>query len=137
MSIQQSINQAISGSLYLLGQSTLFRTLKEERDEKIRKEKNKIDSVLNKAAVPVVAGNEPIPQTPAEQQTLNESTTPDQQEGTMAEESTPKRDFPYAQQIAEFDLQKHLESRVAEAARAEQLAKAFRDHISGGGDTLG
>ena len=137
MSIQQSINQAISGSLYLLGQSTLFRTLKEERDEKIRKEKNKIDSVLNKAAVPVVAGNEPIPQTPAEQQALNESAAPDQQEGPVAEERAPESDFPYAQQIAEFDLQKHLESRVAEAARAEELARAFRDHISGGGDSLG
>ena len=55
----------------------------------------------------------------------------------MAEESTPKPEFPYAQQIAEFDLDQHLQSRVAEAARAEQLARAFRDHISGGGDSLG
>ena len=137
MSIQQSINQAISGSLYLLGQSTLFRTLKEERDEKIRKEKNKIDSVLNKAAVPVVAGNEPIPQAPAEQQTLNESAAPDQQGGTMAEERTPKGDFPYAQQIAEFDLQQHLQRKVAEASRTEQLSREYRGQLTGRGDTLG
>ena len=74
MSIQQSINQAISGSLYLLGQSTLFKTLKEEREEKISRERNKIDSVLNSAAIPkIAAGNEPLPQTPVEQNEQNET----------------------------------------------------------------
>ena len=137
MSIQQSINQAISGSFYLLGQSKLFKTLKEEKDEKIRKEKNKVDSVLNKAAIPVVAGNEPIPQTPTEQQALNESDAPSQQEGTVAEERGPKSDFPYAQQIAEFDLQQHLQRKVAEASRTEQLSREFRGQLTGRGDTLG
>ena len=47
MSIQQSINQAISGSLYLLGQSTLFRTLKEETDLKVQKDRIESQAKLN------------------------------------------------------------------------------------------
>ena len=132
MSIQQSINQAISGSLYLLGQSTLFRTLKEEKDLKVQRDRLEKEAKLNAPRDKGV--NQPQPQ---EQDAQNESAAPGQPEGNMAEESTPKPEFPYAQQIAEFDLDQHLQSRVAEAARAEQLARAFRDHISGGGDSLG
>ena len=143
MSIQQSINQAISGSLYLLGQSTLFKTLKEEREEKISRERNKIDSVLNSAAIPkIAAGNEPLPQTPVEQNEQNESTVPGKQnEGT--EESTPESEYPFLKQMKEInlqkllDLKKHMESKVAESARSKVLAKAFRVHISGGGGSLG
>ena len=133
MSIQQSINQAISGSLYLLGQSTLFKTLKEEREAKISRERNKIDSVLNSAAIPKIAeGNEPLQQTPVEQNEQNESDVFDNQsKGT------------FLKHITEFDLhklldlRKHLESRVAEAGRSKVLAKAFRVHISGGGGSIG
>ena len=132
MSIQQSINQAISGSLYLLGQSALFRTLKEERDLKVQRDRLEKEAKLNAPRDKGV--NTPQPQ---EQDAQNESAAPGQPEGNMAEESAPKPEFPYAQQIAEFDLDQHLQSRVAEAARAEQLARAFRDHISGGGDSLG
>lgn len=144
MSIQQSINQAISGSLYLLGQSTLFKTLKEEREEKISRERNKIDSVLNSAAIPkIAAGNEPLPQTPVEQNEQNDSTVPgSQNKGT--EESTPESEYPFLKQMKEInlqkllDLKKHMESKVAESARSKVLAKAFRVHISGGGgDSLG
>ena len=137
MSIQQSINQAISGSLYLLGQSTLFKTLKEEREEKISRERNKIDSVLNSAAIPkIAAGNEPLTQTPVEQNEQNDSTVPGKQnKGT--EESAPESESPFLKQMAEFDLQKHLESRVAESARSHVRAKAFRVHISGGGGSIG
>ena len=143
MSIQQSINQAISGSLYLLGQSTLFKTLKEEREEKISRERNKIDSVLNSAAIPKIAvGNEPLSVTPAEQMEQNESDVSSKQnEGT--EESTPESEYPFLKQMKEInlqkllDLKKHMESKVAESARSHVLAKAFRVHISGGGDSLG
>ena len=144
MSIQQSINQAISGSLYLLGQSTLFKTLKEEREEKLSRERNKIDSVLNSAAIPkIAAGNEPLQQTPVEQNEQNESTVPgSQNKGT--EESTPESEYPFLKQMQELnlqkllDLKKHMESKVAESARSKVLAKAFRVHISGGGgDSLG
>ena len=143
MSIQQSINQAISGSLYLLGQSTLFKTLKEEREEKISRERNKIDSVLNSAAIPKIAAeNEPLPVTPAEQMEQNESgVSGKQNKGT--EESTPESEYPFLKQMQEInlqkllDLKKHMESKVAESARSHVLAKAFRVHISGGGDSLG
>ena len=143
MSIQQSINQAISGSLYLLGQSTLFKTLKEEREEKISRERNKIDSVLNSAAIPkIAAGNEPLSVTPAEQMEQNESgVSSKQNEGT--EESTIESEYPFLKQMKEInlqkllDLKKHLESRVDESARSHVLAKAFRVHISGGGGSLG
>lgn len=135
MSIQQSINQAISGSLYLLGQSTLFRTLKEERDLKVQRDRLEKEAKLNAPRDKGV--NTPQPQEQEVQNAQDESAAPGQPEGNMAEESAPKHEFPYAQQIAEFDLQQHLESRVAEAARADQLARAFRDHISGGGDSLG
>ena len=135
MSIQQSINQAISGSLYLLGQSTLFRTLKEERDLKVQRDRLEKEAKLNAPRDKGV--NTPQPQEQEVQNAQDESAAPGQPEGNMTEESAPKPEFPYAQQIAEFDLQQHLESRVAEAARAEQLARAFRDHISGGGDSLG
>ena len=143
MSIQQSINQAISGSLYLLGQSTLFKTLKEEREEKISRERNKIDSVLNSAAIPkIAAGNEPLPVTPAEQMEQNDSTVPGRQ-NESTEESTPESEYPFLKQMQEInlqkllDLKKHMESKVAESARSHVLAKAFRVHISGGGDSLG
>ena len=143
MSIQQSINQAISGSLYLLGQSTLFKTLKEEREEKLSRERNKIDSVLNSAAIPkIAAGNEPLTVTPAEQMEQNESgVSGKQNEGT--EESTPESEYPFLKQMKEInlqkllDLKKHMESKVAESTRSHVLAKAFRVHISGGGDSLG
>ena len=143
MSIQQSINQAISGSLYLLGQSTLFKTLKEEREARISRERNKIDSVLNSAATPkIAAGNEPLSVTPAEQMEQNESgVSSKQNEGT--EESAPESEFPFLKQMKEInlqkllDLKKHLESRVDESARSKVLAKAFRVHISGGGGSLG
>ena len=148
MSIQQSINQAISGSLYLLGQSTLFKTLKEEREEKISRERNKIDSVMNSTAIPkIAAGNEPLPQTPVEQMEQNESIVPDKK-NKVTEESAPESDDPYLKQMSGInlqrlnlqkllDLKKHLESRVAESARSRVLAKAFRVHISGGGGSLG
>ena len=143
MSIQQSINQAISGSLYLLGQSTLFKTLKEEREEKLSRQRNKIDSVLNSAAIPkIAAGNEPLPQIPVEQNEQNDSGVSGMQnKGT--EESTPESEYPFLKQMQEInlqkllDLKKHMESKVAESARSHVLAKAFRVHISGGGDSLG
>ena len=137
MAIQQSINQAISGSLYLLGQSTLFRTLKEERDLKVQKERIEKEAKLNAPRDKGV--NTPQPQ---EQQDLNESTVPGKQNAGR-EESTPESEYPYFRQIQEFnlkkllDLKKHLESRVAESTRSEELTQAFRDHISGGGDSLG
>lgn len=163
MSIQQSINQAISGSLYLLGQSTLFRTLKEEKDEKIRKEKNKIDSALNKAAVPVVAGKEVNQPQPQEQEVQNAPVLPAQQDSSADTSHTEKkdtpvdfayadqiaefdpqqylqttgRDFAYSSQIAEFDLQQHLQRKVAEASRTEQLSREYRGQLTGRGDTLG
>ena len=143
MSIQQSINQAISGSLYLLGQSTLFKTLKEEREEKLSRERNKIDSVLNSAAIPkIAAGNEPLQQTPVEQNEQNGSTVPDKQ-NKRTEESAPESEYPFSKQMSEFDLKmisdlkNRLEGRVAESARSHVLAKAFRVHISGGGGSLG
>ena len=143
MSIQQSINQAISGSLYLLGQSTLFKTLKEEREEKISRERNKIDSALNSVAVPkIVAGNEPLPQTPADPKEQNESDVSDKKnKGT--EGSATESEFTLSKQMSEFDLKmisdlkNRLEGRVAESARSHVLAKAFRVHISGGGGSLG
>ena len=143
MSIQQSINQAISGSLYLLGQSTLFKTLKEEREEKISRERNKIDSVLNSAAIPkIAAGNEPLPQTQEEPKEQNErDVSGKQNKGT--EGSAPESEFPFSKQMSEFDLKMisdlkdRLEGRVAESARSHVLAKAFRVHISGGGGSLG
>ena len=137
MAIQQSINQAISGSLYLLGQSTLFRTLKEERDLKVQRDRLEKEAKLN---APRDKGiNTPQP---AEEQALNESDVPGKQnEGR--EESTPEDEYPYFKQIAEInlkkllDLKKHLESRVAEAARSEQLSREFRGQLTERGDTLG
>lgn len=137
MSIQQSVNQAISGSLYLLGQSTLFRTLKEERDLKVQKERLEKEAKLN---APRDKGiNTPQPQ---EQDALNESDVPGKQNAGR-EESTPEDEYPYLRQIKEFnlkkllDLKKHLESRVAESTRAEQLSREFRGQLTGRGDTLG
>ena len=142
MSIQQSINQAISGSLYLLGQSTLFKTLKEEREEKISRERNKIDSVLNSAAIPkIAAGNEPLPQTQEHMEQNERDVSGMQNKG--AEESAPESEYPFSKQMSEFDLKmisdlkNRLEGRVAESARSHVLAKAFRVHISGGGGSLG
>lgn len=135
MSIQQSVNQAISGSLYLLGQSTLFRTLKEERDLKVQRDRLEKEAKLNAPRDKGV--NTPQPQEQEVQNAQDESAAPGQPEGNMAEESTPKREFPYAQQIADFDLQQHLQSRVAEASRTEQLSREFRGQLTGRGDTLG
>lgn len=137
MAIQQSINQAISGSLYLLGQSTLFRTLKEERDLKVQRDRLEKEAKLNAPRDKGV--NTPQPQ---EQDALNESDVPGKQ-NAGTEESAPESEFPFLKQMAEFnlqkllDLKKHLESRVAESARSHVLAKAFRVHISGGGGSLG
>ena len=158
MSIQQSINQAISGSLYLLGQSTLFRTLREERDLKVQRDRIEKEAKLN---VPRDKGvNTPQPQ---EQEVQNAPVLPVQQDSsadTIHEEkkNTPRdfaysqqiaefdpqqylqptvSDYPYAQQIAEFDLQQHLQRKVKEASRSEQLSREFRGQLTGRGDTLG
>ena len=138
MSIQQSINQAISGSLYLLGQSTLFRTLKEERDLKLTKERNRFDSDLNATVTPSTT-NAGIAQPTAESQNAGGD---DSQYGFVV--GTDKKfedrhpdDFAYSQQIAEFDLQQHLKRKVAEASRTEQLSREFRGQLTGRGDTLG
>lgn len=158
MSIQQSINQAISGSLYLLGQSTLFRTLKEERDLKVQKDRLEKEAKLN-----VPRDKEVNPPQPQEQEVQNAPVVTDQQDSSAdtshAEKKdaprdfayasqiaefdpqqylqTTGRDFAYSQQVADFDLQQHLQRRVAEASRTEQLSREFRGQLTGRGDTLG
>ena len=160
MSIQQSINQAISGSLYLLGQSTLFRTLKEERDLKVQRDRLEKEAKFNAPRDKEV--NPPQPQEKG-QEVQNAPVIPVQQDGsavTSQEEkkNTPRdfaysqqiaefdpqqylqatgSDYPYSQQIAEFDLQQHLKRKVAEASRTEQLSREFRGQLTGRGDTLG
>lgn len=132
MSIQQSVNQAISGSLYLLGQSTLFRTLREERETKLQAKRNRIDSLMN------AVGEEQIPQPVLDTETHNDGSLPSQQDSYSREKESPAvSEYPYSQQIAEFDLQQHLQRRVKEASRTEQLSREFRGQLTGRGDTLG
>lgn len=158
MSIQQSINQAISGSLYLLGQSTLFRTLKEERDLKVQRDRLEKEAKLN---APMDKGvNTPQPQ---EQEVQNAPVLPAQQDSAADTIQVEKKiaprdfayssqiaqfdlqqylqptreDFAYTDQIAEFDLQQHLQRKVAEASRTEQLSREYRGQLTGRGDTLG
>lgn len=51
MSIQQSVNQAISGSLFLLNQSAAFQRLKAIRDAKRDAEVNKeVDKIKNEVS---------------------------------------------------------------------------------------
>lgn len=158
MSIQQSINQAISGSFYLLGQSKLFRTLKEERDLKVQKDRLEKEAKLNAPRDKGV--NTPQPQ---EQEVQNAPVLPVQQDSSAdtshaEKKNAPRdfayssqisqfdlqqylqptgRDFAYSQQVADFDLQQHLQRRVAEASRTEQLSREFRGQLTGRGDTLG
>ena len=135
MSIQQSINQAISGSLYLLGQSTLFRTLKEERD--LRAQKDRIES---EAKLNTPRDKEVNPLQPQEQGEQNAPVSPVQQYNTAVtskekKKNTP-RDFAYYNQILDFDLQEHLKRKVAEASRTEQLSREYRGQLTGRGDTI-
>lgn len=158
MSIQQSINQAISGSLYLLGQSALFRTLKEERDLKVQKDRIEKEAKLNSPR-----DKEVNPLQPQEQEVQNAPVLPVQQDSSADTSQvekknaprdfayssqiaqfdpqeylqTTKRDFAYTDQIAAFDLQQHLQRKVAEASRTEQLSREFRGQLTGRGDTLG
>lgn len=158
MSIQQSINQAISGSLYLLGQSTLFRTLKEERDLKVQK-----DRIAKEAKLNAPRDKEVNPLQPQEQEVQNAPVLPVQQDSSADTSQvekknaprdfayssqiaqfdpqeylqTTKRDFAYTDQIAAFDLQQHLQRKVAEASRTEQLSREYRGQLTGRGDTLG
>lgn len=158
MSIQQSINQAISGSFYLLGQSKLFRTLKEERDLKVQKDRLEKEAKLN-----VPRDKEVNPPQPQEQEVQNAPVLPVQQDSSADTSHAEKkdaprdfayssqisqfdlqqylqptgRDFAYSQQVADFDLQQHLQRRVAEATRTEQLSREFRGQLTGRGDTLG
>lgn len=152
MSIQQSINQAISGSFYLLGQSKLFKTLKEERDLKVQKDRLEKEAKLN-----APRDKEVNPLQPQEQEVQNEPVLPVQQDSSadtsQVEKKNAPREFAYSSQIAQFDQQQYLQtyrrdfaytdqiaalqSRVAEASRTEQLSREFRGKITGGGDTLG
>lgn len=134
MSIQQSMNQAISGSLYLLGQSKLYGTLRDERKTKLEAKRNRLDSLMN------TVGEEQIPQPVLDTESHNEGSMPSQQDSYsrgMEEKSTKISEYPYAQQIAEFDLQQHLQRKVKEASRTEQLSREFRGQLTGRGDTLG
>ena len=135
MSIQQSINQAISGSLYLLGQSTLFRTLKEERDLKVQKDRIESEAKLN-----TPRDKEVNPLQPQEQGEQNAPVSPVQQYNsrvTGLEEKNNPRYFAYYNQILDFDLQEHLKRKVAEASRTEQLSREYRGQLTGRGDTNG
>lgn len=158
MSIQQSINQAISGSFYLLGQSKLFRTLKEERDLKVQKDRLEKEAKLN---APRDKGANPLQ--PQEQEVQNAPVLPVQQDSSAdiiqeEKKNAPRdfayssqisqfdlqqylqpttRDFAYTDQIADFDLQQHLQRKVAEASRTEQLSREYRGQLTGRGDTLG
>ena len=137
MSIQQSVNQAISGSLYLLGQSTLFRTLKEERDLKVQRGRLEREAKLN---APRYKGTKPPH--PQRQEVQNAPVLPVQQDisediSQEEKESPAVSEYPYSQQIAEFDLQQHLQRKVKEASRSEQLSREFRGQLTGRGDTLG
>ena len=136
MSIQQSINQAISGSLYLLGQSTLFRTLKEERDLKVQRDRLEKEAKLNAPRDKGV--NAPQPQEQGEQNAPVSSVQQNNSAVTrqLEEKNTP-RYFPYYNQILDFDLQDHLQRKVAEASRTEQLSREFREQITGRGDNIG
>lgn len=162
MSIQQSINQAISGSFYLLGQSKLFRTLKEERDLKVQKDRLEKEAKLNVPRDKEV--NPPQPQEKEQEQKVQNAPVLPVQQDISADTSHAEkkdasrdfayssqisqfdlqqylqptgRDFAYSQQVADFDLQQHLQRKVAEASRTEQLSREFRGKITGGGDTLG
>lgn len=158
MSIQQSINQAISGSFYLLGQSKLFKTLKEQRDLEVQKER-----IVKEAKLNAPRDKEVNPLQPQEQEVQNAPVLPVQQDSSADTSQTEKknaprdfaytdqiaqfdpkqylqtarRDFAYTDQIAEFDLQQHLQRKVAEASRTEQLSREFRGQLTGRGDTLG
>lgn len=160
MSIQQSINQAISGSFYLLGQSKLFRTLKEERDLKVQKDRLEKEAKLN---APRDKGANPLQPQEQEPEVQNAPVLPVQQDisadtSHAEKKDTPRdfayssqisqfdlqqylqptgRDFAYSQQVADFDLQQHLQRKVAEASRTEQLSREFRGQLTGRGDTLG
>ena len=138
MSIQQSINQAISGSLFLLSQSGLYRTLKEERDLKLTKERNRLDSDLNATVTPSTT-NAGIAQPTVESQNAGGLGT---QYGFVGldkkiEGGPAVSEYPYSSQIAEFDLQQHLQRKVKEASRTEQLSREYRGQLTGRGDTLG
>ena len=134
MSIQQSINQAISGSLYLLGQSTLFRTLKEERDLKVQKDRIESEAKLN-----TPRDKEVNPLQPQEQGEQNAPVSPVHNSAVTSqlEEKNIPRYFGYYNQILDFDLQEHLKRKVAEASRTEQLSKEYRGQLTGRGDTNG
>lgn len=160
MSIQQSINQAISGSFYLLGQSKLFRTLKEERDLKVQKDRLEKEAKLN---APRDKGANPLQPQEQEPEVQNAPVFPVQQDisadtSHAEKKDAPRefayasqiaqfdlqqylqptgRDFAYSQQVADFDLQQHLQRKVAEASRTEQLSREFRGQLTGRGDTLG
>lgn len=160
MSIQQSINQAISGSFYLLGQSKLFRTLKEERDLKVQKDRLEKEAKLN---APRDKEANPLQPQEQEQEVQNAPVLPVQPDVSAdtshaEKKNAPRdfayssqisqfdlqqylqptgRDFAYSQQVADFDLQQHLQRRVAEASRTEQLSREFRGQLTGRGDTLG
>ena len=132
MSIQQSINQAISGSLYILGQSKLYGTLRDERKTKLEAKKNRLDSLMNTVV------EEQIPQPVLEEESHNEGSLPSQQDSYSSEKESPAvSEYPYSQQIAEFDLQQHLQRKVKEASRSEQLSREFRGQLTGRSDTLG
>lgn len=152
MSIQQSINQTISGSFYILGQSKLFKTLKEQRDLEVQKER-----IVKEAKLNAPRDKEVNPLQPQEQEVQNAPVIPVQQDSSadtsQVEKKNAPRDFAYSSQIAQFDPQQYLQtarrdfaytdqiaalqSRVAEASRTEQLSREFRGKITGGGDTLG
>lgn len=163
MSIQQSINQAISGSFYLLGQSRLFRTLKEQRDLEVQKDRIETEAKLNAPRDKEVNPPQPQEKKPKEPKVQNAPVFPVQQDSSAdtshAEKKdaprdfayssqisqfdlqqylqTTGRDFAYSQQVADFDLQQHLQRKVAEASRTEQLSREFRGQLTGRGDTLG
>ena len=160
MSIQQSINQAISGSLYLLGQSNLFRTLKEERDLQVQKDRLEKEAKLN---APRDKDANPLKPPAYELEVQHVTVQPVQPDSSAHTSHAEKkdaprdfayssqiaqfdlqqylqptgRDFAYSQQVADFDLQQHLQRKVAEASRTEQLSREFRGQLTGRGDTLG
>ena len=126
MSIQQSVNQAISGSLFLLNQTDAFQRLKAIRDAKRDAEtQSEINRIVGKPDNTSVDASQNVTgeQGTAEQVGANTA------EGTQKNNVDERAEFARKQGSMLADMFMKLQKSILEAKQAKEKSEEFRKMV--------
>ena len=126
MSIQQSVNQSISGSLFLLNQTDYFQRLKAIRDAK--------REVATRSEINKIVGKADNESTDASQKVTGEQVTAEQA-GVNTSEGNPKNNVDERVELARkqsrmlVDMYLKLQKSMQESKQAKEKSEEFRKMV--------